>query len=185
MLPCYIVVWQNQESTDVMPKTLRFTSTELAELLHYGWTRSRIHPATSRGAPEGLDSPLPSNSRTMAPKLSSRQQAQLAYLQQLPPKFQRIHSVIEQMAGPRVDEAITRGLGRLLDEIKGKATALSLSGIAETAGIMGTMLRRGGGVQFKVRGLRDLLGSLKSNYEGALRLATTPEEGSEDPDSAS
>jgi hypothetical protein len=119
----------------------------------------------------------------MPPKLTSRQQAQLDFLQQLPPKFQRIRSVIEQMSGPRVDEAITRGLGRLLDEIKGKATALSLSGIAETAGIMGTMLRRGGGLQFKVRGLRDLLGSLKSNYDGALRSATTPES-SEDPDSA-
>jgi hypothetical protein len=113
----------------------------------------------------------------MAPKLSSRQQAQLAFLQQIPPKLQRIHSVIEQMAGPRVDEAIGRGLGRLLDEIKGKASALSLSGIAETAGIMSTMLRRGGGLQFKLRGLRELLGSLKTNYEGALRSATTPEGG--------
>jgi hypothetical protein len=27
----------------------------------------------------------------------------------------------------------------------------------------------------KVRGLRELLGSLKINYEGALRQATTPE----------
>jgi chemotaxis protein histidine kinase CheA len=113
----------------------------------------------------------------MAPKLSSRQQAQLAYLQQLPPKLARIHSVIEQMAGARIDEAITRGLGRLLDEIKGKASALSLSGLAETAGIMGTMLRRGGGIQFKVRGLRDLLTSLKTNYDAALRMATTPESG--------
>src|ERR1700694_2342395 len=108
----------------------------------------------------------------MAPKLSSRQQAQLAFLQQLPPKFQRIHSVIEQMAGPRVDEAITRGLGRVLDALKGKPPPLSLNGIAETAGIMGPMVRRGGGVQFRVRGLRDLLGSLKSNYDGALRSAT-------------
>jgi hypothetical protein len=116
----------------------------------------------------------------MAPKLSSRQQAQLAFLQQLPPKFQRIQNVIEQMSGPRVDESIIRGMGRLLDEIKGKAGALSLIGIAETAGIMGTMLRRGGGVQFRVRGLRELLGSLKSNYEGALRGATTPE--AEEPD---
>jgi chemotaxis protein histidine kinase CheA len=111
----------------------------------------------------------------MVPKLSSRQQAQLAYLQLLPPKLARIHNVIEQMAGLKIDEAITRGLGRLLDEIKGNATALSLSGIAETAGIMGTMLRRGGGIQFKVRGLRDLLTSLKSNYDAALRMATTPE----------
>jgi hypothetical protein len=118
----------------------------------------------------------------MVPKLSSRQQAQLAYLQLLPPKFARIHNVIEQMAGPKVDEAITRGLGRLLDEIKGNATSLSLSGLANTAGIMGTMLRRGGGIQLRVRGLRDLLTSLKSNYDAALRAATTPEVEGADPE---
>jgi hypothetical protein len=112
----------------------------------------------------------------MPPKLSSRQQAQLAFLEQLPPKFARMHNVIEQMSSLRVDEAILRGFGRLLDEIKGNAGALGLSGVAETAGIMGTMLRRGGGLQFRVRGLRELLGSLKSNYESALRAATTPEE---------
>jgi|SRR5215210_3102314 len=115
----------------------------------------------------------------MAPKLSSRQQAQLAFLQQLPPKFQRMHGIIEQMAGLRVDESILRGFGRLLDEIKGKAAALSLNGLAETAGLMGTMLRRGGGLQFRVRGLREMLVSLKTNYEGALRSATTPEEQAE------
>jgi hypothetical protein len=111
----------------------------------------------------------------MPPKLSSRQQAQLAFLEQLPPKFQRMHNVIEQMTSLRVDDAILRGFARLLDEIKGNAGALSLSGLAETAGIMGTMLRRGGGLQFKVRGLRELLTSLKSNYDAALRAATTPE----------
>ena len=111
----------------------------------------------------------------MPQKLSSRQQAQLAFLQQLPPKFQRMHSVIEQMSSLKVDDTILRGFGRLLDEVKGKASALSLNGLAETAGIMGTMLRRGGGLQFRVRGLRELLGSLKINYEAALRQATTPE----------
>lgn len=115
----------------------------------------------------------------MPSKPSSRQQAQLAFLQQLPPKFQRIHNVIEQMSSQRVDEAILRGFGRLLDEIKGNATALSLNGLAETAGIMGTMLRRGGGLQFKVRGLRELLASLKTNYEAALRDATTAETSNE------
>ena len=113
----------------------------------------------------------------MASKLSSRQQAQLTFLQTLPPKFQRIHNIVEQMAGLRADEAMVRNLGRLLDEIKGNCSALSLSGMAETAGIMGTMLRRGGGAQLKVRGLRELLVSLKTNYDGALRSATTPESG--------
>ena len=111
----------------------------------------------------------------MAVKLSSRQQAQLAYLQTLPPRLGRIHAVVEEMAGLRADEAVVRGLARLLDQIKAEAGALSLSGLAETAGIMSTMTRRGGGLQMKVRGLRELLGSLKINYEAALRSATTPE----------
>ena len=115
----------------------------------------------------------------MAVKLSSRQLAQLAYLETLPPKFARIYAVIEEMAGLRADDVVVRGLARLLDQIKGEAGALSLTGLAETAGIMSTMTRRGGGLQMKVRGLRELLGSLKINYEAAMRSATTPEPGAE------
>ena len=111
----------------------------------------------------------------MAVKLSSRQQAQLAYLQTLPPRLGRIHSVIEEMAGLRADDVVVRGLARLLDQIKAESGALSLSGLSETAGIMSTMTRRGGGLQMKVRGLRELLASLKINYEAAIRSATTPE----------
>jgi hypothetical protein len=116
----------------------------------------------------------------MAVKLTSRQQAQLAYLQTLPPKLQRIHAVIEEMSGLRADDSVVRGLARLLDQIKGNAAALSLTGVADTAGIMGTMTRRGGGLQMKVRGLRELLGSLKINYEAAMRSATTPESSASD-----
>jgi hypothetical protein len=115
----------------------------------------------------------------MAVKLSSRQLAQLAYLETLPPKFARIYAVIEEMAGMRADDVVVRGLARLLDQIKGEAGALSLTGLTETAGIMSTMTRRGGGLQMKVRGLRELLGSLKINYEAAMRSATTPEPGAE------
>jgi hypothetical protein len=37
------------------------------------------------------------------------------------------------------------------------------------------MARRSGSLQVRVRGLRELLGSLKINSEAALRDATTPE----------
>ena len=118
----------------------------------------------------------------MAPKLSSRQQAQLAYLQLLPQKLQRIYSVVEQLASPRVDETLMRGLGRLLDDIKANAASLSLGSLAETAGRMGMLLRSGGGLPLKVRGLRELQSSLKINYDAALRSATTPEgPGGEEP----
>jgi len=121
----------------------------------------------------------------MAPKLSSRQQAQLAYLELLPQKFQRIYSVVEQMASPRVDEALMRGLGRLLDDIKGNAASLSLGGLAETAGRMGMLIRSRGGLPIKVRGLREMQSSLKTNYDAALRSATTPGAPGEEEPSAS
>lgn len=118
----------------------------------------------------------------MAIKLSSRQQAQLAYLETLRPKFGRILSVIEQMTDNRADDTVVRGLARLLDEIKGKSAGLSLNAVADTCGLMATMTRRGGGLQMKVRGLRELLGSLKINYEAAVRSASTPESPTPDND---
>ena len=111
----------------------------------------------------------------MTAKLTARQQAQLTYLQSLSRRFDRIHAVIEEMATLRADDVVVRGLIRLLDQIKAEAGALSLTGLSDTAGLMGTMARRGGGLQMKVRGLRELLGSLKINYEAAVRAATTPD----------
>ena len=111
----------------------------------------------------------------MALKISSRQQAQIGFLQTVPPKLARIHAVIEQMAALQADDVTVRGLGRMLDELKANAQGFGLTGLAETCGLMGTMSRRGGGLQMKVRGLRELLGSLKINYEAALKAASTPE----------
>jgi hypothetical protein len=111
----------------------------------------------------------------MAVKLSARQQAQLGFLETLPHRLSRIHAIIEEMATLRADDVMVRSLGRMLDEIKANAAALSLTGLADTAGLMGTMARRGGGLQMKVRGLRELLGSLRINYDAAMRSATTPE----------
>jgi hypothetical protein len=111
----------------------------------------------------------------MGQKLSSRQQAQLAFLQTLPPKFSRMQAVIEEMGALRADDVIVRGFARQLDELKVQAQGLSLSKLADTMGVMGTMARRTGGLQVRVRGLRELFASLKINYEAAVREATTPE----------
>ncbi len=111
----------------------------------------------------------------MAQKLSSRQQAQLELLQLLPPRFHRMQAVIEEMGALRADEVVVRGFARQLDELRAQAQALNLTRIADTAGLMATLARRSGGLQVRVRGLREQLGSLKVNYEAALREATTPE----------
>ena len=111
----------------------------------------------------------------MALKLNSRQLSQLAFLETLPPKLERMNRVIEQMAAMQADDSVVRGLGRLLDELKAQAQALGLGGLADTAGYMATMSRRGGSLQMRVRGLRELLGSLKTNLDGAVKAASTPE----------
>ncbi len=110
----------------------------------------------------------------MVPKLTSRQQAQLVFLQTLPPKVSRIRHGIEAMAVMQADEVMVRQMSRMLDEIKAGAQAQGFSGLAETAGLMSTMSRRGGGLQMKVRGLKELLGSLDINVEGAVKRASTP-----------
>ena len=111
----------------------------------------------------------------MAPKLTSRQLAQLGFLETLPPKFERWHNIVEQMASLQADEATVRNLCRSLDETKTQAGTLNLTGLGDTMGMMAMLARRSGGLQMKVRGLREGLVSLKTNFEGSMRAATTPE----------
>ena len=110
----------------------------------------------------------------MAEKLSARQLAQLVVLEPLPARFQQIHRLIEEIAGLRADESVVRRLCRILDEAKAATNTVGLTALSDTMGVMGTMARRNAGMQMKIRGLREGLGSLKVNYEGALRSAKVP-----------
>lgn len=111
----------------------------------------------------------------MAIKLTIRQQSQVAFLALLPPRFQRIQGVVEQMGGGHADESLVRGMIRTLDETKAGASQLKLSGLADAAANMAAIGRRGGGLQVKVRALRDALASVRMNYEGALKKASIPD----------
>lgn len=111
----------------------------------------------------------------MAIKLTARQQAQLAWLETVPRKYERLVRGVEQLATNQADDALVRQLQRLLEEMKAQASQLGLGALGDAYGIMATMLRRSGGHQTKVRGLREMLASARINYEGALRTATQAE----------
>jgi hypothetical protein len=118
----------------------------------------------------------------MADKLTARQQSQLGLLHTLPGRFEQMHRLIEEIASLRADDSVTRRLCRLLDASKSASDGVGLNAMAETMGVMSTMARRGGGMQMKIQGLREGLRSLRTNYEGALREASTPaREGEQDP----
>jgi hypothetical protein len=110
----------------------------------------------------------------MAQKLSPRQLAQQAWLDTLPPKFERMKKIIELFATHHADESQVRGLQRLVDALKAQASQVSITPLAENFGYMGMLLRHAGGHQTKVRGLQELLAGAKINYEGACREASTP-----------
>ena len=116
----------------------------------------------------------------MAPKLSARQQAQLFWLDSLPPRLEKATRIIEMMATHHADDTQLRSLRRQLDEMKAQGAGLGLGALADGFGFMGMMLRRTGGHEIKVRGLRELLAGVKINFEGAHRSASTPESGAED-----
>ena len=107
-----------------------------------------------------------------AGKLSSAQQAQLAFLETIPPKVQRITRLVEEMGALKADDTQMRNLARLLESLKNEAQSYSLGSLADSLGVMAMLARRGGGLQMRVRGLREGLVSLRINYEGALRSAT-------------
>ncbi len=111
----------------------------------------------------------------MVEKLSPRQQAQLAILEPLGRRFEHLHRMIEEMANLRADENLQRKLVRNLDEMKAQTTGIGLTGLSETLGMMAMLARRSGGLQMRVRGLREGLASLKINYDGAMRTANTPD----------
>ena len=112
--------------------------------------------------------------------LSGAQQAQLQYLNTLPPKFERIHRLVEEIANMQGGETTVKMLCRILDELRNQATTLTLNSMADVFGMMSMVARRGGGMQMKVRALREGQASLKINFDGALRAASTPEGNPED-----
>lgn len=112
----------------------------------------------------------------MAGKLSARQVAQLQWLETLPPKFDRLNRMVEMLASQQADETQLRSTMRLLEELKAQASTVGVAALGDTFGYMGTLLRRGGGHQLKVRGLREMLAGARVNFEGALRAASTPED---------
>ena len=116
----------------------------------------------------------------MALKLTSQQLAVLSVLETFPPKFDTIHRLIEELASLRADESVARRLSRTLDEMKIAAQSVGEPGVAESLGVMATLARRTGGQQVRARGLRENFGSLKINFEGALRAANTPQPATDD-----
>jgi hypothetical protein len=109
------------------------------------------------------------------PKLSSRQVAQVEFLDRSFAKVQRLQSLIEKLSTPSEAETAGRSLARLLDELKVGAASISLGRIADSVANMSSVARRTGAIPQRVKTLREGLAGLKVNWEGARKAASTPD----------
>lgn len=116
----------------------------------------------------------------MSIKLSSRQQAQLGFLDMAFSKVQRVQSLIEKLGTLSEAETAGRSLARIVDEIKSGASGMGLSRVAESAANIGSIARRSGAMPQRMRSLREGLAGLKINWEAARKAASTPEKTSEE-----
>lgn len=109
----------------------------------------------------------------MALKLNSKQQAQLQFLEPFARQLVTMHSLIEQMAQPKVDEQIGRNLLRIASSTKVNCMGLGLARMADNLGQLEQTARRTGGGLAKLRTLREIHTALKQAYDVALKQATT------------
>jgi hypothetical protein len=75
----------------------------------------------------------------------------------------------------RVIEKLCETIARDLSQMRQRALTSNIGTIADVAGAMSVMAARGGGLDFKIRGLGEGVASLAMQLEHALKVASTPE----------
>ncbi len=77
-------------------------------------------------------------------------------------------------AGTRVVEDLCQKIAHECAQLRQRALQANIGTIADVAGTMSVMAGRGGGINMKIRGLGDGVGSLVMQLEAALKHAMTP-----------
>jgi len=72
-------------------------------------------------------------------------------------------------------------VAREMSQMRQRALTANIGTIADVAGYMSVMAGRGGGLDMKIRGLRDGVNSLRMQLDHALKVAMTPEKEDSEP----
>jgi hypothetical protein len=101
---------------------------------------------------------------------SPRERQQLAMLESLEHRVQRIHGLVERFAAEQQDpEPIALAVRRAFAELKVHLSGAGLDAMAQTCAALEIAARRSGGRVSKVRVLREGVGSLRFQIEAERR----------------
>jgi hypothetical protein len=112
-------------------------------------------------------------------KLSPEQLHRIEEIQAYQRTTEHLQHLVKELdanraAGSRVVEDLCQRIAHECAQLRQRALQANIGSIADVAGTMSVMAARGGGINMKIRGLADGVGSLVMQLEAALKHAMTP-----------
>jgi hypothetical protein len=112
-------------------------------------------------------------------KLSPEQLHRIEEIQAYQQTTEHLKHLVKELeanraAGSRVVEDLCQKITHECQQLRQRALQANIGTIADVAGTMSVMAGRGGGINMKIRGLGDGVGSLVMQLEAALKHAMTP-----------
>jgi hypothetical protein len=122
----------------------------------------------------------------MARKLSAAQQRRVEEIREFEKVVDHVAKLVAELDQSRAAKAlvlehICETVAREMSQMRQRALTANIGTIADVAGYMSVMAGRGGGIDMKIRGLRDGVNSLRIQLDQALKVAMTPEKEDSEP----
>lgn len=114
----------------------------------------------------------------MGSKLSTKAQNKLSALEEATRKWDRVHSLVEQVASARSgQDMFLSQIGRAARDVNRLFMNNGLGPLADNANQLAMLVRRGGSLTSKLRPMRDLVVAVRSGIERAEKAVLAAEAG--------
>lgn len=112
----------------------------------------------------------------MAGKLSAKAQRKLAALEEAQRKWDRVHSLVERAASdPSGQGLVMRQIRRASEDVGRVFLNNGFTALAEATKQMTLLSSRGGSVEMRVRGMREIVGAVATSIERAAKAVKDEE----------
>jgi len=115
----------------------------------------------------------------MAEKLSAEQTQRVEQIQQFIKTAEHVQRLVVELEANRnqakIADNICHSIAREMSQLRHRAVAANVSTIADVAGSMSVLAARSGGLNMKIRGLRDAVNNIQAQLDHALKAALHPE----------
>jgi hypothetical protein len=122
----------------------------------------------------------------MVQKLTANQQRRVEEIKAFLKTTDHVAKLVAELDGsraakPQVKDHLCELIAREMSQMRQRALTANIGTVGDVAGYMSVMAGRGGGVDTKIRGLRDGVNSLRIQLDQALTAAMTPDKKDAEP----